>query len=71
MSKIGILHTIVSKQNAVLARLGNIESSLSAHSREISERKESQKCISNNYDNVTQAANVNKQKVTQVHGEYV
>lgn len=69
MSKMGTLDTIVSKQNAVLARLENIESSLSVHSREISELKESQKFISEKYDSVSQTTNVNKQKVTHVQGE--
>lgn len=71
MNKMGTLDTIVSKQNAVLARLDNIESSLSAHSREISELKESQKFISEKYDSISQTTNVNKQKVTQVQGECI
>ncbi|MEW8545016.1 MAG: hypothetical protein AB2693_15945 [Candidatus Thiodiazotropha sp.] len=63
MSKMATLDTIVAKQNDVLLRLGQIESSLEKHSKDISDLKNTQ-------NNNTQATNVNKQSIARVQGEF-
>lgn len=62
MSKMATLDTIVAKQNDVLLRLGQIESSIEKHSKEISNLKSSQ-------NSNTQATHINKQSIAKVQGE--
>ena len=59
MSKMSTLDTTVSKQNAVLTRLGDIENRLDKHSKEISELQICQTLH-------TESANQNKHSITKV-----
>ena len=49
--------------------MNHTDNSLAAHTQEITTLQESQKFISDKYDTVLSASNVNKQNVTKVQGE--